>query len=84
MLFRSQQADILTSELGSYRRLLGPVICKVCTLWLRLNGYPAEFEVVWNKINLQDEVEMANARLLNAQATQLENQIRREQDQAAV
>lgn len=74
----AQQADILTSELSSYRRLLGPVICRVCSLWLRLNGYPTKFDVVWNKINLQDEVEMANARLLNAQATQLEYQIKRE------
>ena len=71
----SQQADILTSELGSYRRLLNPVICKICSLWLRLNGYPADFEIVWNKINLQDEVELANARLLNARALQLEQQI---------
>lgn len=71
----SQQADILTSELGSYRRLLNPVICKICSLWLRLNGYPLEFEIVWNKINLQDEVELANARLLNARALQLEQQI---------
>ena len=35
----AQQADILTSELEAYRRILNPVIGKVCSLWLRLHGY---------------------------------------------
>lgn len=69
----SQQADILTSELEHYRYLLNPVISKVSGLWLTMNGYSTQHEIIWNNINLQDEVELANARLLNTQADQLEN-----------
>ena len=58
----AQQADILTSELEAYRRILNPVIGKVCSLWLRLHGYSPEHTVVWDDINLQDAVELSNAR----------------------
>lgn len=64
----AQQADILTSELEAYRRILNPVIGKVCSLWLRLHGYSPEHTVVWDDINLQDAVELSNARLLEARA----------------
>lgn len=67
-----QQADILTSELEAYRRLLTPVIDKICSLWLALNGYDRRCEVIWDNITLQDETELANARLLNARAAQIE------------
>ncbi|MBQ4100752.1 MAG: serine/threonine protein phosphatase [Oscillospiraceae bacterium] len=63
-----QQADILTSELEAYRRLLTPVILKICTYWLRLRGYSASPSVSWDIISMQDEVDIANARYLNAQA----------------
>ena len=69
-----QQADILTSELEYYRRLLTPVLMRVCRTFLRLRGCPCEPVVKWNTINLQDEVESAKARLYNAQAEQLERQ----------
>ncbi|MGX8701151.1 serine/threonine protein phosphatase [Caproiciproducens sp.] len=68
----SQQADILTSELEAYRRILNPVISRICSLWLRLNGHEPEFTVEWEDITLQDEIESANARYLNAKAEQLE------------
>ena len=68
----SQQADILTSELEAYRRILNPVINRICSLWLRLNGYAPQFTIDWNDITLQDETDMANARLLNARAAQIE------------
>ncbi len=68
----SQQADILTSELDAYRTLLTPVISRICGMWLGLNGYSAGHQVVWDNINLQDEVELANARLLTAKAMALE------------
>lgn len=68
----SQQADILTSELEAYRRLLNPVISKICSMWLRLNGYDSRHNIVWNNITLQDEVDLAKARLTNAQAAQIE------------
>lgn len=74
----SQQADILTSELEAYRRLLNPVIQKICSLWLRLNGYDRQFEIEWNNITLQDETALANARLINAKAAQMEAALEKE------
>lgn len=70
-----QQADILTSELEYYRVLLEPVICKIINTHLRLNGYTDSFEIVWDDINLQDAVELSQARLNNAQALKLENEL---------
>ena len=68
----SQQADILTSELEYYRRLLTPVIKKICESFLCISGLTAKTEVVWDNINLQDEKELAEARLKNAEAEQIE------------
>lgn len=67
------QADILTSELEYYRTLLTPVIRKICQTQLRLLGSDGEVYVDWSNISLQDEVELAEARLKNAQAQQIEN-----------
>ena len=74
----SQQADILTSELEAYRRMLNPVIFKICSMWMRLNGYQCDFEVVWDNINLQDEVQLANARLMDAKAREIEKKLERQ------
>ncbi len=68
----AQQADILTSELEYYRRILEPVIRRIAEMYLRLCGSQAQVNVVWDHINLQDEVELAQARLHNAQAMQIE------------
>ncbi|MDE6707485.1 MAG: serine/threonine protein phosphatase [Oscillospiraceae bacterium] len=68
----TQQADILTSELEYYRRLLEPVIFKIAKTYLQLNGSFSEINIIWDNINLQDEVELAQARLYNAQAEELE------------
>ena len=68
----SQQADILTSELKYYRRLLTPVLRKISISFLRLNGIDSDVSVEWANINLQDEEALARARLYNAQAEQLE------------
>jgi len=67
-----QQADILTSELEFYRRILSPVISKIATTFLRLLGSDSRVEIVWSHINLQDECELALARLHNAQAEEIE------------
>lgn len=67
-----QQADILTSELEYYRSLLYPIIYKICNKWLVDEGYYEKIEIVWNHISLQDEVELARARLYRAQAGKLE------------
>lgn len=68
----SQQADILTSELEYYRRLLTPVITKICSDFLQLCGSAKGAYVEWANINLQDEEAIARSRLLNAQAEALE------------
>lgn len=67
----SQQADALTTELCAYRRVLTPVIEKVCNLYLRLCGNSSGVEVIWDDITLQDSVEQAKAELYKAQAKSL-------------
>lgn len=76
----SQQSDLLTSELESYRRLLEPVVEKICRLWLSMNGYSEQMEIVWDDISLQDTVDLAGARLKNAQATKLEWDVQKERE----
>ena len=68
----SVQADILTSELEYFRSILTPVIKKICSMHLRLMGITSPFEVKWSNISLMDEVELANARKINAEAQSLE------------
>ncbi len=77
----AQQADILTSELEYYRRLLEPVICRIARMYLGLNGCYAPVSVVWDNINLQDEVELAQARLYRAQASEIEQRVAAQEDQ---
>jgi len=69
-----QQADILTSELEYYRMTAEPAVHKIVRTHLRLAGYSTGFSLVWNDINLQDAVELSQARLNNARAAQLEKQ----------
>ena len=67
----SQQADIMTSELAALRRTLTPVVERVCALWMRMHGYDGDFQVDWEEINLQDQVEEAKAELYRQQAARL-------------
>lgn len=71
----SQQADILTSELEYYRGLLTPVIIRVCEAYLKLMRLDPRVTVVWDNITLQDETELASARLNNARAAEIENRL---------
>lgn len=71
----SQQADVLTSELEAYRRLLTPVVRKIAAMYLTLRGYPAQCRVEWDDITMQDEVDHANARYLTARAREIEEQL---------
>ncbi|MFR5135305.1 MAG: hypothetical protein ACLTEG_09475, partial [Acutalibacter sp.] len=59
-------------EQDAYRGLLTPVIQKICRTWLTLAGYDPQCRVEWEQITMQDEVDHANARYLNARARQLE------------
>ena len=67
----SQQADILTSELEYYRSLISPAIIRICDTYLRGEGIYCDIDIVWNNISLQDETELAHARLYNAQADKI-------------
>ena len=67
----TQQADLLTTEITAIRRSLTPVVERICRLWLRMHGYTCRFEVVWDDINLQDQVEEARAELYHEQARKL-------------
>ncbi len=78
-----QQADILTSELEYYRAALEPVIKKIVRTHLRLSGHPCRISVEWNDINLQDAVELSQARLNNAQALKIERECEREAENEA-
>lgn len=69
-----QQADILTSELEAYRRLIEPVLCKICRMWLLSNGFSPDHKIHWDNINLQDEVELANAAYLRAKTEALQKE----------
>lgn len=70
----AQQADILTSELEYYRRLITPAVLRIARLHLRLCGIADEPRIAWGDVNLQDAVELARARLYHAQAQKLEKE----------
>lgn len=70
----TQQADILTSELEQYRRILDPVLQKIGCTYLRMQGIACDFDVVWDDITLQDQTEAAKAALYFAQADQLKTE----------
>ena len=67
----TQQADLLTSEIDFYRRELEPVIRKISTLFLRLNGTPRPVTVIWDDLTLQDITELSRSALYEAQAQKL-------------
>ena len=71
----AQQADILTTELESYRRVLTPVIEKIGNMYLALKGDNRMIQVVWDDITLQDESEGAKAKLYRAQAEKIESEM---------
>ncbi len=67
----TQQADILTTELESYRRILTPVIKKIGNMYLALKGLSCELDIEWDDITLQDECDSAKAQLYLAQAEKI-------------
>lgn len=67
----SEQADLLTTELEHYRRVLTPVLETICRTHLRAYGYTGKTEIVWDDILLRDTVEEATARHLDAQTKEI-------------
>lgn len=68
----SQQADILTTELEYYRRIITPVLNAVGTAYLYSVGADCGCRTEWDNINLQDESVLAETRLNNAKAEEIE------------
>lgn len=68
----TQQADLLTTEITAIRRTLSPALERVCRLWLQMHGFGCPFEILWDDINLQDQVEEARAALYREQARKLQ------------
>lgn len=71
----SQQSDILTSELEYYRRTINPVLQKIIELWLRLRGEFCSYEIQWDDISMQDEVDHAGAEYTKVQTRVLEQSL---------
>ena len=74
----AQQTDILTSEITAIRRSLDGIIRRVCDLQLAMWGSDADYEIVWDDIDLQDQVEEAKARWYDAQAEALKRKTEEE------
>ncbi len=66
-----QQTDILTTELEAYRRIITPVLKRIAGTYLMLSGRGESVQVEWDDITLQDETELAHARLYNAEADKI-------------
>ena len=47
-------------------------------MWQRMHGSAQKLTVEWNCINMQDEIDLAKARLYNAEAAQIENKLKGE------
>lgn len=73
----AQQSDILSNELEAYRRALNPVISKICDLWMKFNGYCDDYKIKWKMVDLSDRLNIANTRLANARATEIEKRIQK-------
>lgn len=71
----TQQADVLTSEIDAYRRILTPVIERICRTYLLFEGTPSQVTVKWDDVTLQDNVELARAELYAAQAEKIRKEI---------
>ena len=66
-----QQADALTTELECYRRILTPVLKKICSAHLRAYGYTKGVNIVWDDITLKDSLDEANANYLKAKTDEI-------------
>lgn len=71
----AQQSDILSNELEAYRRTLNPVISKICDLWMKFNGYCEDYKIKWKMVDLSDRLNIANTRLANARAIEIEKRV---------
>lgn len=71
----AQQADVLTSEIDAYRRILTPVVERICRTYLLLEGTPSQVEVEWDDAMLQDNVELARASSMRRRRKKIRKEI---------
>ena len=69
-----QQTTILASELSYYRRLLEPVIQKICRTWMGLSGVYSPVTLELEAVDLQDQLQEAQADYYRARANQITSQ----------
>ncbi len=67
----AQQADILTSEIDFYRRLLEPTLRQIFKTFLALEGFSADLSIEWEALTLQDITGLARAALYDAQTKKI-------------
>ena len=72
----AQQADLLTSELWALRRIMEPVLERICRVFLALEGQDDRVEVLWDEISLQDITEQAKAGLYTAQTEKIRAELK--------
>ena len=72
----AQQADLLTSELWALRRIMEPVVERICRVYLALEGLDDRVEIVWDEISLQDMTEQARAGLYAAQTEKIKAELK--------
>ncbi|MDR1734137.1 MAG: serine/threonine protein phosphatase [Oscillospiraceae bacterium] len=65
------QLDLLTTGIESYRRILTPVLVRICRCLLQLAGFCSDVSILWEDVSLKDTVETAKAALLRAQTQAL-------------
>ena len=71
----AQQADILTSEIDFYRRLLDPTLRQIFQTFLRLEGFGTDLRIEWEPLTLQDITALSRAALYDAQTKQILSQL---------
>jgi hypothetical protein len=62
------QAKILTEIIESAREVVQPQLEKLITLWQLVTGRGGKVSLKWPKVSLQDLIDMARARAMDAQA----------------
>ena len=71
----AQQADILTSEIDFYRRLLDPTLRQIFQTFLCLEGFGTDLRIEWEPLTLQDITALSRAALYDAQTKQILSQL---------
>ncbi|MBQ7598870.1 MAG: serine/threonine protein phosphatase [Clostridia bacterium] len=74
----TQQADILTSEIDFYRRLLDPTLRTIFRTFLCLEGYDSELQIEWEPLTLQDITALARASYYDAQTKKILTELKGE------